>query len=101
MKFRVLNNKQLILTHMRLITKPILLALCLAIAGCATPKKILYLITFPFFMTTYIPIVIASLFYKPKWTPIAQSVTMSSLQDKKDADLGSVVQTADEKKERA
>ena len=27
---------------MRLITKPILLALCLAIAGCATPKKILY-----------------------------------------------------------
>ena len=42
LKFHVVNNKQLILTHMRLITKPILLALCLAIAGCATPKKILY-----------------------------------------------------------
>ena len=61
----------------------------------SVPKKILYLITFPFFMATYIPIVIASLFYKPKWTPITHSVTMSSLQDKKNSGLGDLVKSGE------
>lgn len=39
-----------------------------------TPKKILYMFTFPMFMLTYIPIAIAALFRKPQWKPIEHLV---------------------------
>ena len=53
----------------------------------STAKKILYLFTFPFFMATYIPVAIAALFYKPKWTPIAHTVTRESLEKSKSTSL--------------
>ena len=37
---------------------------------CSAFKKILYLITFPVFMATYIPISAAALFVKVEWKPI-------------------------------
>ena len=37
---------------------------------CPTCKKLLYTITFPLFMLTYIPIYIVSLFSKVEWKPI-------------------------------
>ncbi len=37
---------------------------------CPTWKKLLYTITFPLFMLTYIPIYIVSLFSKVEWKPI-------------------------------
>lgn len=37
---------------------------------CPTRKKLLYTITFPLFMLTYIPIYIVSLFSKVEWKPI-------------------------------
>ncbi len=36
-------------------------------------KKILYAITFPIFMYTYIPIAVVAIFKKVKWTPIAHT----------------------------
>ena len=38
-------------------------------------KKILYTITFPVFMFTYIPISLTALFTKVEWKPIHHSVT--------------------------
>lgn len=38
-------------------------------------KKILYLLTFPLFMMTYLPITVAALFAKPEWKPIHHTVT--------------------------
>jgi hypothetical protein len=37
---------------------------------CSTFKKILYAITFPIFMITYVPVTIAALFSKSEWKPI-------------------------------
>ncbi len=37
---------------------------------CSSPKKILYLFTFPVFMFTYMPIAIAALFKNVTWEPI-------------------------------
>ncbi len=40
-------------------------------------KKVLYTFTFPLFMTTYVPITIASLFGKVEWKPIEHRAVMS------------------------
>ena len=37
---------------------------------CSTGKKLLYALTFPVFMFTYVPITIASLFCDVQWQPI-------------------------------
>ena len=42
-------------------------------------KKILYTLTFPLFMLTYLPISLAALFMKVEWKPIHHSVNLSSL----------------------
>ncbi len=49
---------------------------------CAVPKKIIYSITFPIFMLTYIPICITSLFVCPSWKPIRHTRCLE-LQDVK------------------
>lgn len=38
--------------------------------GCSNAKKILYALTFPLFMFTYIPICAASFFARSEWKPI-------------------------------
>ena len=45
-----------------------------------TGRKIGLLLAFPFFMATYIPIVIACLFQKVEWKPIRHTVAVG-LQD--------------------
>ncbi len=40
-------------------------------------KKVLYTLTFPFFMMTYIPISIAAIFRKVEWKPIEHKVNLS------------------------
>jgi Glycosyltransferases, probably involved in cell wall biogenesis len=47
---------------------------------CSTPKKILYLFTFPIFMFTYIPISIAAIFTKVTWTPIEHSFSKKVIE---------------------
>ena len=47
---------------------------------CPAWKKIAYIFTFPFFMLTYIPIVIESFFVTPEWTPITHTRDMSIRQ---------------------
>ena len=47
-----------------------------------TFKKILYAITFPFFIATYFPIAVTALFYKPKWKQIEHTVTVADLRKK-------------------
>lgn len=47
-----------------------------------TFKKILYTITFPLFMLTYIPIAVAAIFHEPKWKPIEHNVTVEDLKKK-------------------
>ena len=42
---------------------------------CKTSKKLLYMLTFPLFMLTYVPISIIALFKKVKWEPIKHSVS--------------------------
>lgn len=42
----------------------------------SSTKKIIYTLTFPLFMFTYLPISLVSLFRKVTWRPIAHSVTM-------------------------
>ena len=44
---------------------------------CSTRRKILSIITFPFFMLTYIPISIHSLFSHVEWKPITHSVAIN------------------------
>ena len=41
------------------------------------PKKILYTVTFPLFIFTYIPIAIVALFRKIEWKPIAHTINKS------------------------
>lgn len=41
---------------------------------CSTPKKILYLFTFPVFIFTYIPIAVAALVRPVRWEPIQHSI---------------------------
>ncbi len=43
-------------------------------------KKILYAITFPLYITTYIPIAIVSIFHNPSWKPIEHKVSMSHVR---------------------
>lgn len=45
-----------------------------------TGKKILYLLTFPIFMFTYLPISIAALFAHVEWKPITHGVPASALE---------------------
>ncbi|MBO4366115.1 MAG: hypothetical protein J5843_00520, partial [Clostridia bacterium] len=47
-----------------------------------TFKKILYAITFPLFIVTYIPIAAVTLFYEPKWKPVEHNVTVEDLRKK-------------------
>lgn len=44
---------------------------------CSTRKKVMSIITFPFFMLTYIPISIHSLFSHVEWKPITHSVSIN------------------------
>lgn len=44
---------------------------------CSLFKKIIYTVTFPLFMLTYIPISVIALFKKVKWEPIQHSVSKS------------------------
>lgn len=45
-----------------------------------SPRKILYVFTFPLFMFTYIPISFAAFFKKPEWKPIYHNVTAKSMK---------------------
>lgn len=45
----------------------------------STAKKLLYTLTFPLFMFTYLPIAVAALFTKVEWKPIHHSVTAREL----------------------
>lgn len=40
---------------------------------CSTAKKLFYMLSFPVFMFTYLPISVAALFSKPEWKPIAHT----------------------------
>lgn len=56
-------------------------------------KKIAYCATFPFFMLTYIPIALAALFGKAKWTPIKHNVSVdveqfASVREQKKTEAG-------------
>lgn len=42
----------------------------------STKKKVLYVISFPFFMLTYIPIAIVALFKKADWKPIEHNISV-------------------------
>ena len=44
---------------------------------CSTRKKVMSIITFPFFMLTYIPISIHALFSHVEWKPITHSVAIN------------------------
>ncbi len=44
---------------------------------CSKVKKIAYILTFPLFMLTYVPISIIALFKRVKWEPIKHSVSKS------------------------
>ena len=44
---------------------------------CPVGKRLLYLLAFPLFMYTYIPISVAALFQKVEWRPIRHSVAKS------------------------
>ena len=48
---------------------------------CRTSKKLLYALTFPFFMLTYVPISIIALFKKVHWEPIkhTHSTTLTDI----------------------
>lgn len=47
---------------------------------CSSAKKILYALTFPLFMFTYLPICLVSMFVDVKWQPIRHSRSMSLSQ---------------------
>lgn len=42
---------------------------------CGAAKKLLYLLAFPLFMLTYLPVSVAALFCRPAWKPIRHSVS--------------------------
>ncbi|MDO4811470.1 MAG: glycosyltransferase family 2 protein [Eubacteriales bacterium] len=46
----------------------------------STAKKLLYTLTFPLFMFTYLPIAISSLFIKPQWKPIEHRLSAAQLR---------------------
>ena len=48
----------------------------------STLRKIFFTFTFPFFMFTYVPICVASVFGKVEWKPIEHKVTVSIQQMK-------------------
>lgn len=52
-----------------------------------TVKKLLYTLTFPLFMFTYLPIAIAALFTKPDWKPIEHRVSAAKLRKRKAQEL--------------
>ncbi len=43
---------------------------------CSTIKKIMYMFTFPIFMSTYLPIAIVAIFKNPSWQPIHHNKCM-------------------------
>jgi len=46
------------------------------------PRKIFYMLTFPLFMLTYIPIAFASFFCRPEWKPIVHTMSVKKLREK-------------------
>ena len=44
-----------------------------------TAQKLVYTLTFPLFMLTYLPISLAALFMKVEWKPIHHSVRLSAV----------------------
>lgn len=44
-------------------------------------QKLLYCLTFPFFMLTFAPIALLSYFVTPKWTPMKHTVSMDKLNN--------------------
>ena len=48
----------------------------------STARKIFFTFTFPFFMFTYVPICVASVFGKVEWKPIEHKVAVSIQQMK-------------------
>lgn len=44
---------------------------------CSAAKKLLYVITFPLFMLTYLPVTVAALVCKTAWKPISHSKSIS------------------------
>ncbi len=67
-----------------------------------TYQKLLYTLTFPVFMLTYIPIALTSLFKKVEWTPVehSKSVSLADIKryGKKDEALGDTKGTKTAKK---
>ncbi len=53
---------------------------------CTPAKKILYAFTFPFFMLTYVPICVVSLFAKVGWKPILHGRSITLREIKKEAE---------------
>ncbi len=43
-------------------------------------KKLLYCLSFPFFMLSFVPIAFASYFVNPKWTPMKHTVSKETLE---------------------
>ena len=44
---------------------------------CTAGQKLLYVVTFPLFMLTYLPITVIALVCKPSWKPITHSIRVS------------------------
>ena len=53
----------------------------------STAKKLLYTLTFPLFMFTYLPIAICALFTKPEWKPIEHRVSAAQLRKRRVQEL--------------
>ena len=51
--------------------------------NCSPHRKLLFTLTFPVFMLTYLPVTVAALTCKPDWKPIAHSrhISMGELAD--------------------
>jgi cellulose synthase/poly-beta-1,6-N-acetylglucosamine synthase-like glycosyltransferase len=47
---------------------------------CSAPKKLFFLVTFPVFMFTYLPLADAALYRKTTWQPIAHTFVLSASQ---------------------
>ena len=53
----------------------------------STAKKLLYTLTFPLFMFTYLPIAICAMFTKPEWKPIEHRVSAAQLRKRRVQEL--------------
>ena len=46
---------------------------------CPAGRKLLYILTFPLFMLTYLPATVAAIVCRPGWKPIEHKQTLSGL----------------------